>query len=76
MKKCDKCQNNNICKYSKEYNDIYEKIKSLAEDNNVILKDEYTSKEESIFEINLWCKFYKDVSNYFVNKIKGGIKNE
>ena len=56
---CDKCQNNNICKYSKEYKDIYEKIKSLMQNNNVI------SKEESLFKVELWCNYYKEMTTYY-----------
>lgn len=59
VSECDKCQNNNICKYSKEYKDIYEKIKSLIQNNNVI------SKEESLFKVELWCNYYKEMTTYY-----------
>lgn len=61
VNKCNNCQNNNVCKYSKEYNDIYEKIKLLVQDNNII------SKEESVFKAELGCNYYKEISSYYNN---------
>lgn len=70
VNKCNNCQNDNICKYSKEYKDIYEKIKSLMQNNNVILK------EESVFKVELGCNYYKEMTSYYNNYNYVGLKGE